>query len=72
MYTEISSTRQEINQARVFETIAAVSRITGLSQYSIRAGCRNRTIPHIKAGCKYLINVPSFLEQLNQQSRQKN
>lgn len=35
---------------------------TGLSQYFLRQGCKNGTIPHIKTGKIYYINVPALLQ----------
>lgn len=37
---------------------------TGLSQYYLRQGCKDGTIPHIKSGPTYYVNVPALLEQL--------
>ena len=42
---------------------------SGCSEYYIRNGIKNGTIPHIRSGNKYLINVPLWIEQLNEQSR---
>lgn len=52
-----------------FQTIAEAARTTGLSQFFIRRGCRDNTIPHIRAGAtKYLVNVPLMLQRLSEQS----
>jgi len=55
-----------------FMTIAQAARETGLSQYSIRKGCRDGSIPHIQTGGggKYLVNVVAMLEQLDARSRE--
>lgn len=37
---------------------------TGLSQYFLRQGCRDGSVPHIKSGPTYYVNVPALLEQL--------
>ena len=37
---------------------------TGLSQYFLRQGCRDGSIPHVKSGPTYYVNVPALLEQL--------
>ena len=39
--------------------------VTGLSQYFLRKGCKNGSIPHIKSGPTYYVNVPALLAQLN-------
>lgn len=42
----------------------------GLSEYHLRSGIRNGTIPFIKCGKKQLINIPLLIEQLDNESRQ--
>lgn len=51
-----------------FQTIADATRTTGLSQHYLRRGCHDGTVPHIKSGNKFLINVPLLLKCLDQQS----
>ncbi len=53
-----------------FMTIREACDFTGLSQFYLRTGAKNGTIPHIRCGQKILINVPLLLEQLNAQSVQ--
>lgn len=48
-----------------FMKIPDACRVTGLSQYFLRKGCKEGTIPHIMSGRVYFINVPKLLEQLN-------
>lgn len=50
--------------------IPEASRITGVSQKAIRAGVRSGKIPHIRVGTKYLVNIPLFLAQLDDLSRE--
>lgn len=57
------------NPSNQFQTIANASRTTGLSQYALRRGCWNHTVPHIRAGAKYMINVPLLLQRLDEKSR---
>lgn len=47
-----------------FQSIAGASRVTGLSQGYIRAGCKAGAIPHVRVGSEYRINVPLLLEAL--------
>lgn len=47
-----------------FQKIAEACKTTGLSMYFLRQGCKNGTIPHIKSGTVYLVNVPALLRQL--------
>lgn len=56
---------QESRQATPFMKIGAASRATGLSQYYLRQGCKDGSIPHIKSGTVYMVNVAKLLRQLN-------
>lgn len=49
---------------KIYMTIRETSEYTGLSQHYIRLGCRSGAIPHMRAGNKYLINVPAMLDML--------
>lgn len=53
-----------INIVPPFQKIAEASKTTGLSQYYLRNGCRDGSVPHIKSGTVYLINVPALLKNL--------
>lgn len=57
---------QETNkkQSVPFQKIAEASRTTGLSQYYLRQGCRNGSIPHTRSGQTFFVNVPALLRQL--------
>ena len=54
----------ETEQATPFMKIGAASRVTGLSQYYLRRGCKDGSIPHIRSGTVYLINIPALLKKL--------
>lgn len=54
----------EAKQATPFMKIGPASRATGLSQYFLRQGCKEGTVPHIKSGTVYLVNVPKLLREL--------
>jgi len=47
-----------------FQKISDACRITGLSQYFLRQGCRDGTVPHIKSGGVYYVNVAALLRQM--------
>lgn len=47
-----------------FLKIADAATVTGLSQYYLRHGCRAGTVPHIRSGTTYFVNVPALLRQL--------
>ena len=48
-----------------YQKIPEACKTTGLSQYFLRQGCKNGTIPHVKSGTVYMINVPALLRKLN-------
>lgn len=47
-----------------FMKIKDACKITGLSCYFLRRGVKDGSIPHIKSGTVYLINIPALLRQL--------
>ena len=47
-----------------YQKIADACKTTGLSQYFLRNGCKAGTIPHVKSGTVYYIDVPALLKQL--------
>lgn len=47
-----------------FQKIPEACKTTGLSQYFLRKGCKDGTIPHIKSGPTYYIDVPALLQKL--------
>lgn len=48
--------------------INEAAKVIGLSSFFIRKGCKDGTIPHIKSGTVYLVNVPALLRQLGAES----
>lgn len=47
-----------------FLRIREAATVTGLSQFYLRKGCRDGSIPHVKSGTVYLVNVPALLKKL--------
>ena len=47
-----------------YQKIPEACKTTGLSQYSLRRGCKSGIVPHIKSGSTYYINVPALLEKM--------
>lgn len=47
-----------------FQKIADASKTTGLSQYYLRRGCRDGSVPHTKSGQTFFVNIPALLRQL--------
>ena len=61
--------RKEIDPNAIFQPYRGAAAITGLSYKFIRDGCLNGTIPCISVGSDRRVNMPLFLEQLNEASR---
>lgn len=53
-----------------FQKIVQAAETTGLSQFFLRSGCRDGTVPHIKSGSVYFINIPALLEKLGLEVRE--
>lgn len=47
-----------------FLKIKEASIRTGLSQYYLRNGCKNGTVPHIKSGNNYYIDIEELFKSL--------
>ena len=47
-----------------FQSIPNASRITGLSIYYLRKGCKEGTVPFIMCGTEYRIIIPKLMEQM--------
>lgn len=47
-----------------FLKISEASKVTGLSQFFLRRGCRDGSVPHVMSGAVYMINVPALLRKL--------
>lgn len=48
-----------------FMKIKDAARVTGLSMYYLRNGCKDGSVPHVKSGTVYLVNMPRLLEKLD-------
>ena len=48
-----------------YQKIADACQTTGLSQFFLRKGCRDGTVPHLRSGRTYYIDVPALLEKLS-------
>lgn len=55
----------QVNPDAPFQRIPDACRITGLSTYFLRRGCIDGTVPHVKCGSTYMINVPALLKKLD-------
>ena len=48
-----------------FQKITDAATVTGLSQHFLRQGCKDGSIPHVRSGRVYLINIPALLRKLD-------
>lgn len=60
--------RGEINREAPFQSIRGAAYLTGLSAAYLRAGCKAGTVPHIRIGADYRVNMPQLLALLDAQS----
>lgn len=60
---------KEIDRFAMFQSYRGAAAVTGLSYKFIRSGCLNGTIPCIRVGSDMRVNMPLFLEQLNEASK---
>ena len=60
--------RNRTDERAPFQSLEGACRITGLSTWYLRNGCKSGRIPHIMVGSDYRVNVPALLAQLNQES----
>ena len=47
-----------------FQKIPEACKTTGLSMHFLRNGCRDGSIPCVRSGNVYYINIPALLRQL--------
>ena len=55
----------KIRNEEPFQKIADACRTTGLSQFFLRKGCQDGSVPHVRSGRTYYIDVPALLEKLS-------
>lgn len=58
-----------MNTEKQFVKIAEASKITGCSQYYLRNRVREGSLPALKSGTTYLINLSAMLQILDRESR---
>ena len=61
-------TQGECTAMPVFQSIKDTVKATGLSEFFLRKGIRQGSLPHIKSGAKAYINVPAMIKQLEDES----
>lgn len=57
-----------MQQIPPFQKIVDAVKTTGLSAYFLRQGCRDGSVPHIKSGSVYFVNIPALLRKLGAES----
>lgn len=57
------------NPEAPYQTPRAAAYLTGLSLWYIREGCKAGTIPHIRVGRDYRIDMQQLREQLKRESQ---
>lgn len=62
--------KREYDPMQPFQTIGDAVRSTGLSSYYLRTGCKTGTIPHIRCGSTYMIDIVALLQQLHAEAKQ--
>ena len=60
--------RLQCDPGAPFQRIPDACRITGMSMYFLRNGCKDGSVPHIMSGTTYMINVPALLKKLEEES----
>ena len=60
--------KRTIDLTAPYQSIRGASRISGLAQGYIRNGCKSGTIPCLRVGQEYRINMRLFLQQLEAES----
>lgn len=61
--------RKPYDPTRPFQNFADASRTTGISQFALRQGCRSGTLPYIRCGTTYLLNMKLLMERLDEMSQ---
>lgn len=49
-----------------FLSIRDAATVTGLSQYFLRAGCRDGSVPCVRSGRKYMVDIQSLNTMFNE------
>ena len=61
---------KEINPNALYQRPRHAAYISGRSLWSIREGLKAGTIPHIRVGRDYLVNMRLWTEQMERESRE--
>lgn len=65
----MSRSKANTDPTAPFQSPTGAARATGMSAQWIREGCQAGTIPHIRVGVDYRVNVPALLAKLDMESK---
>lgn len=51
-----------------FLKISEAAKVTGLSQYYLRKGVKDGSVPHVKSGTVYYVNIVALQRRLEEES----
>lgn len=54
-----------MENTKIFMTLKEACRVTGLSVFYLRSGCKSGSVPHVMSGNRYLVNVPLLINSLS-------
>jgi len=57
-----------MNDTPILQSVEQASKTLGVSKYWLREGLKAGTIPHMKSGAKYLVNIPATIARINAES----
>lgn len=60
--------KRNVDPEAPYQTLSGACRLTGLSVGHLREGCKRGTVPHIRCGSEYRVNVPLLLRQLEDEA----
>ncbi len=53
-----------------FLKLREAAEVTGLSVFFLRSHCKDGSIPHVKSGSTYYVDVPALLDKLRSQQQE--
>lgn len=59
--------KRDYDPAQRYQTIENACKTTGLSKYYLRNRCKAGTIPFVKAGRAYMIDIPALYKTLERE-----
>lgn len=59
--------KRNYDPAQRYQTIEHACKTTGFSMYYLRNGCKAGTVPHVKNGRVYMVDVPGLYAALERE-----